>query len=176
MQDMQVIKDTLATAGFHAAHSVWVLSEAGRLSPSICNLNSDNTRALERMFHDEDDADAHWQQRIQRPGPGILGMSCATKGFLEVGLLRISVIKVEVCQSGRPDKRLVFMVPFRDCEEHSGFEVMMPLLFDSQDYTRDDKLWIMESFFVGVRSHQKGNDAWNAHYNKYLIEDLLAAG
>lgn len=149
-------------AGFFAAHSIWCVSDDDGLAPIVAFQTADGARRMNRIDLDDlVDAVNHGRALLEstsvRTGDGVLvydGRYTFQNGK------KVDAIILEIRTYAVPMSRAAMAVAYTP-QSTGKFRVHKPKLIGWEHCESFDLDAALESFFIGVASHEQGAKVWN---------------
>jgi hypothetical protein len=149
-------------AGFFAAHAIWCVSEGDALTPMLCYVKQDGTKAMRKLEADspEDAIAGARQWLIDNPDSATRAV-LVYDGLINLPSGKTDAVVLEVCSFGDEPRSFGIAVPYRNVEDPRGFAIHRPkfLTFDGSAPSFD---LLGAAFFRGVDQHLQGAEVWNA--------------
>ncbi|MEU9019511.1 hypothetical protein [Actinomadura sp. NPDC048394] len=161
--------DELArTAGFHAAHGVWSVSDGAVLVPILAHVGEDGALGLDRLaFDDVAEAARAGQEALARGRDGWVRAVLVTDAYLHLDRGRVDALIVDAVEYVPSRRSLRMAVPYRPESSPEGFAVYRPKFIEVAGDGEPDYASLADHFFAGVDSHERAASVWNA----YLIDE-----
>ncbi|QKG23239.1 hypothetical protein [Actinomadura verrucosospora] len=154
--------DELArTAGFHAAHGIWSVSDGAALVPILAHVGADGAQGLDRLAFD--DAAATGQAALEQGRDGWVRAVLVTDAYLHLDRGRVDALIVHAVEYVPSRRSLRMAVPYRPESSPGGFAVYRPKFIDVAGAGEPDYAALADHFFAGVDSHEHAAAVWNAH-------------
>ena len=150
-------------AGFFAARAIWCVSDDGPLVPIYAYELESGQRGMDRLIvADSGEAQTVGRERLRNNPHGAVRGVLVYDAFVNSGGLRHDAIVIE-SQDYVAGVTLTILVPYRPVDSPEGFGVLPAELFAHSGLNIERSREVLEPFFAGVDSHEKGGDVWNAH-------------
>lgn len=149
-------------AGFIAAHAIWCVSDADRLTPMLAFTTQDGRRVLERLA--VEDAGAAVEIGRQRLNDDPLSADdgvLAYDGRITLADGKLDAILLEMRSYGFPWAKATMAVPYSP-RASGQFRVHKPKLVEWHDCDDFELDAFIEAFFRGIATHEHGAKVWDA--------------
>ena len=148
-------------AGFFAAHAIWNVSDGGPLIPMLAYRAADGGRQLERLALDNlESAVAQGKSRLTANPMDADDAALLYDGRITLGAEKQDAIIIEIRTYFSPDSEAIIAIPYTP-KELGRFLVHKPKLLVWSNCDDFETNAVLQSFFEGVDSHEKGAKVWS---------------
>lgn len=153
---------TADLAGFFAAHAVWCISDGDTLIPLLAYIDEDGQRQLDRLVYEElREAVEEGRKRLTSNEMSATDAVLVYDGYLSIDDEKTDALILEIRDYGSAESEFVIGIPFTP-HSTGEFRVHRPKILAWEDCDNFDLDQVMESFFLGVSTHEKGSEIWDA--------------
>lgn len=147
-------------SGFFAAHAIWCVSDGDTLIPMVAYTTASGERKMERMAHDDlESAVVAARDRIQSAVLNAEDAVLIYDGRIALATGKLDAIIIEMQTAFSPQSKATIAVPYSPSTS-AAFRVHKPKLLQWENCEDFDMNCALESFFLGVAEHEKGNEIW----------------
>lgn len=148
-------------AGFFAAHAIWCVSDGDTLIPMLAYSTEDGERNMDRLaFDDMGQAVQTGKQRLASNDMNAKDAALLCDARIPIGDQKVDAIIIELRAYFSPGSEMMIAIPYTPAGEKE-FRVHRPKLLQWDQCDDFDLDAVMEAFFEGVASHEKGSAIWN---------------
>lgn len=152
------------SAGFHAAHGIWSVSDGATLVPILGYTDSGGAAGSERfLLDDAADAARAGAEALQAGRPGWAHAALVADAFLRLPSGRTDALIVDAIEYTGTRRSIKVAIPYRPGSSPEGFAVFRPKFLTTTGFSESDHHGLGDAFFAGVDSHTKAAAVWNAH-------------
>ncbi len=158
------MKNVLTMAGNFASHAIWNVSSGDTLVPIVGFLKGDGTHHMERLMMGSGEAVSVGEIKINQLTDEHTGATFIKDGFVTLESGKTDALIVDVTFSDNSDKKVQFLIPYRNANHQRGFAVHRLKITKASGFESDDYGWISDAFFDGLESHEQGGKIWLEQY------------
>ena len=160
------LSETLALAGFSAAHALWSVEDCDVLIPFVAEEFPSGQRNLLR-FQDDDNikAVARARTHLAAHASGASRAVLLFDGYITLSDGKTDGLFIETHVVGPLASSLHVVVPYRNAAAPGGLAVFRPK-FLSLPPGAPDAAALAQAFFSGVDQHEAGAAFWNQHLDQ----------
>lgn len=153
--------DAAELAGLFAAHAIWCVSGGETLIPMLAYVEESGGRKMERLASDRLEAGVEYgKQKLLSNDMNAEDAVLLYDGRIPIGNEKCDAIIVEIRAYLTPESEVIIAVPYTP-KSSGRFLVHKPKLLVWKDCEDFNMSSVIEAFFKGVATHEKGSQIWS---------------
>ena len=158
------METVLKMAGEFTSHAIWSVSEGEMLMPIVGYSNVDGSTKMERLAMGSVQALSHGDKQINSLGDDTLGACFIKDGLVTLETGKTDALVVDVRFSDSADKKIQFLIPYRNAKHADGFAVHRLKVVELEGIDPQEMDSLTSHFFDGLEEHEQGGKLWNEKY------------
>lgn len=158
------MEKTIRMAGEYTSHAIWGVSSGETLIPIIGYLKSDESHSMERLVMGSTQAVSLGDRKISQLDPEHTGAAFIKDGLITLETGKTDALIVDVRFSENLNKKVQFVVPYRNAMHPDGFAVHRLKMTQLSGIPSEAVDSLSNAFFDGIESHKQGGKIWNENY------------